>query len=597
MTITALKNTYEQRVIQNAEIAQKLRNKYNRYAIIRLVAFIGGIGLGLWISDFGIIPIALYLIGFIVFFGRFMIWHERIATSRRHHETLKNLNERELKYLNLETTDFDGGKFYEDALHPYAVDLDIFGDYSLFQYINRSFTSLGKERLADFLKTPANIQEIQDRQDAFKELSPKLNWRQDLGVYSFETEDSQSEIADLLYWLKQDDFITNKAWLRIAMLVLPILTLTALILSIFLIPYQIGVGLMIVQTLILRQYLQHINKTHAQTAQADKFLKKYARMIGHIENETFESEKLKVVQQAFFAENTSASKSLKQLSYIISQLNVRFNIFAFFLSVTVLWDFQWIKRLEDWKKRLQNALPEWFEALKEFEAINSLGTLHYNHPDWNFPVLSSDAEKIVAKDIGHPLIHRDKRINNDFEIPHKGHLKLVTGSNMAGKSTFLRTIGINIVLATTGAPVCAQRFELPLLEVYTSMRTQDALHESTSSFYAELKRLKVIIEAVETKENVFFLLDEILKGTNSNDRHKGSKALIQQLIKTKGMGIIATHDLDLWVLENEHPNQVENLCMEVEVNDQELVFDYKLKKGVSKSFNATYLMRNMGIRI
>lgn len=597
MIITELKNTYQQRVTQNTELAQQLRNKYNRYAIIRLVAFIGGIGLGLWISDFGIIATTLYIVGFIVFFGRFMIWHERIATRRRHHETLKDLNERELKYLNLETADFDGGKSYEDALHPYAVDLDIFGDYSLFQYINRSFTSLGKERLANFLKTTASIQEIEQRQAAFKELSPKLDWRQYLGVYSFETEDSQSEIADLLYWLKKDDFITDNKWLRLAMWVLPILTLAAIILSFFLIPYQVAVAFVILQTLILRQYLERINKIHTQTAQADKFLKKYARIIGHIEKETFEADKLKEVQQAFFAENTSASKSLKQLSYIISQLNLRFNIFAFFLSSTVLWDFQWIRQLEDWKKRLRNALPEWFEALKEFEAINSLATLHYNHPDWNFPTLSTDGEKITAKEIGHPLIHRDKRINNDFEIPHKGHLKLVTGSNMAGKSTFLRTIGINIVLATTGAPVCAQRFDLPLLEVYTSMRTQDALHESTSSFYAELKRLKVIIEAVETKENVFFLLDEILKGTNSNDRHKGSKALIHQLIKTKGMGIIATHDLDLWVLEGEHPDQVENLCMEVEVNDQELVFDYTLKKGVSKSFNATYLMRNMGIRV
>jgi DNA mismatch repair ATPase MutS len=207
------------------------------------------------------------------------------------------------------------------------------------------------------------------------------------------------------------------------------------------------------------------------------------------------------------------------------------------------------------------------------------------------------ADLVSAQQLGHPLIHRDQRIANEVVLPTQGHIKLLTGSNMAGKSTFLRTVGLNIVLAMTGAPVCAREMQVPLLKVYTSMRTQDALHESTSSFYAELKRLKVIIEAVEADDKVFFLLDEILKGTNSRDRHTGSKALIKQLIQQGGAGIIATHDLELGSLEAQYNGTIENWCMEVAIDKDQLYFDYLLKKGVSKSFNATVLMRNMGIKI
>jgi DNA mismatch repair ATPase MutS len=266
------------------------------------------------------------------------------------------------------------------------------------------------------------------------------------------------------------------------------------------------------------------------------------------------------------------------------------------LNIATLWDLKYIWQLEKWKAEQKEFLPKWFDSLAEFEAILSLSTLYYNNPDWVFPTIQDDSN-VIAKELGHPLISAQKRICNNIDIPTKGHIKLVTGSNMAGKSTFLRTVGLNIVLAMCGAPVCAKEMTLPSLKVYSSMRTQDALHESTSSFYAELKRLKFIIEAVESEGNIFFLLDEILKGTNSNDRHTGSKALIRQLIKSKGSGIIATHDLELGNLEVQSEGAIENLRMEVEIKDDKLFFDYKLKKGVSESFNATLLMKNMGIRI
>ena len=256
----------------------------------------------------------------------------------------------------------------------------------------------------------------------------------------------------------------------------------------------------------------------------------------------------------------------------------------------------WVLRLENWKALQKKQLPEWFDALQEFEGILSLATLFYNNPDWVFPKINN-TPTLVAKAMGHPLIGSSSRICNDLEMPTTGHIKLITGSNMAGKSTFLRTAGLNIILAMSGSVVCAKAFSLPPLQVYSSMRTVDALHESTSSFYAELKRLKIIIEAVDAQSNIFFILDEILKGTNSNDRHTGSKALIKQFIYSNGSGLIATHDLELGSLESSYDGAIENLCMEVEVEKGKLLFDYKIKKGVSQSFNATQLMKDIGIRI
>jgi DNA mismatch repair ATPase MutS len=355
---------------------------------------------------------------------------------------------------------------------------------------------------------------------------------------------------------------------------------------------------------ILRQTKEQVDKAHVQTTYAEKTLAHYARLLRHIEGQGFETARLQGLHRLLeLPEGKLASDAIHRLSYIIGQLNVRYNFFAILLNLGGLWELQWVFRLERWKSRLKTRLPQWFEAIAEFEALSSLGNLSCNNPEWAFPTLHNEA-RMEGEALGHPLLHRDKRVSNDIAVPTDGHIKLVTGSNMAGKSTFLRTVGLNIVLAMAGAPACARRLALPPLQVYTSMRTQDALHESTSSFYAELKRLKLIIEAVEAgadrqppEPQAFFLLDEILKGTNSNDRHTGSKALIKQLIRSRGSGIIATHDLELGQLEASANGAVENLRIEVEIKDGKLYFDYKLKKGVSQSFNATLLMKQMGIKI
>lgn len=595
-----LVETYKERTSNFNIVVAHLEKKYQRYTWVRLIAFIAGVALIILVGSFhfllGIGATILFLLGFY----RFVHWHQQIKDAENHNRVLGQLNQDELARLNHELDSFEDGKAFIDVLHPYIVDLDIFGPFSIFQYFNRTGTLVGKQRLAQYLSNPAAKSEILLRQDAIKELTPQIDWRQHFQAFGVNAEDKVEHLKAIEIWRTSENFVLNSSIYKLSLYLIPLWSIIFLITIAPIYPWFITLCCLIPAGLILRQTLSKVNQAHIQTAEIGKILKIYSNLIQWVEDAEFNSEKLKADQSSFFAGGKRASNKLKQLAYRIEQLNVRFNPFAILLNFFFLWDLHWMFRLEKWKVENKELLPRWFDALPEFEAISSIATTHYNNPDWYFPEIISQPI-LDAQSIGHPLIHSSSRVSNDFKMPFEGHLKLVTGSNMAGKSTFLRSVGVNMVLAMSGSPVCAKRFQVPLVQVYTSMRTQDALQESTSSFYAELKRLKFIIEAIENQVDrpyyPYFLLDEILKGTNSNDRHIGGKALIKQLIRAKGAGIIATHDLELGVLEEQYGGAIENLCMEVEIIDSQLHFDYKLKKGVSNSFNATILMQEMGIAI
>ena len=590
-----MQDLYKTRSEEFGKKAAELKSKYNRFSIIRLIIFFIGAAIFVWLWSYGWLA-GIYALLFIGGFARFVYWHQDIQREQRHFENLSLVNKNEIKYWNYNFTEFDSGEQFMDTQHPYSIDLDVFGPHSFFQYTNRGCTSIGKKCLADWLSEPAAVEEILLRQEAIQELKDQLDWRQDFQALGMATEDDINHLEALKQWMKTPPFVSNSSFLQIAKIFTPILGIVGVLLWIYYIPWYYAILFFLPAGYILKKTLNQVNETHEQTAKAEKILAHYAKLIGHIENQNFTSKKLKDLQSIFLVGEKNASTSVKKLSYIIQQLNVRYNAFAMLLNIFTLWDLHWVSRLEKWQAAQKEQLPEWFDSLEEFEAVLSLATLFYNNKDWIFPNVN-DSKELVAIQMGHPLLSSTSRICNDLKMPTDAHIKLITGSNMAGKSTFLRTAGLNVVLAVSGSPVCAEEFSLPPLQVFTSMRTVDALHESTSSFYAELKRLKVIIEAVEEQPNIFFLLDEILKGTNSNDRHTGSKALIQQFIDSKGSGLIATHDLELGGLEASSEGAIENLCMEVEVDNGKLIFDYKIKKGVSQSFNATQLMKQMGIKI
>jgi membrane protein implicated in regulation of membrane protease activity len=590
-----LQELYKKRQNDFAAKAAELKQKYIRFSIIRLVIFFMGTAMFTFLWSYGWAAV-LFLVVFLAAFARFVYWHQAIQRDQIHHENLAKVNENEVDYLSYQFNQFDSGEQFMDTQHPNSIDMDLFGAYSFFQYCNRSNTSIGKKCLANWLSHPAKMEEISLRQESVQELQQQLDWRQNFQALGMSTEDSVNHLEALEKWLQMPPFVSNSSLLKMAMYIAPILGIAGVVLWLFYIPWQLAILFYVPAAIFLKMTLDKVTATHVQTDKAEKILAHYARLIHHLEGEKFSSKKLHDLQSVFFVGNENASTSVKKLSYIIQQLNVRSNPFAIVLNVFTLWDLHWVNRLEKWQALQKDHLLKWFDALQEIEAILSFSTLYYNHPEWIFPKVENKNE-LVAKQMGHPLIDGKERVCNDLMMPTEAHIKLITGSNMAGKSTFLRTAGLNIILAMSGSVVCAKEFSLPPLQVYTSMRTVDALHESTSSFYAELKRLKIIIEAVDAEQNIFFILDEILKGTNSRDRHTGSKALIQQFINSKGSGLIATHDLELGSMEAKSAGAIENLCMEVEVHEGKLKFDYTIKKGVSQSFNATLLMKQMGIRI
>ncbi len=595
---------YQQRQQQFSEEAKKLRKRYDRFSWVRLAVFFGSVGTGVFLGTLHWLALTAFVFLFLGGFYRLMKWHGQMLADAKHLQRLAEINAEEIKALQHDCSVFPSGKFYLDVDHPNALDLDLFGDYSFFQYCCRATTVIGRDRLADYLSKPAPVAEIKLRQEAISELKPLLDWRQHFRAYGNEVKDNPSHLKMLTDWLRDEDLVRGNGFLKAAFLLAPAWFLICLLLWFFYLPWQVFLLVWLVPPgYILGKTKEKVDRVHLRTTYTDEMLSRYAGLLQHIEKQGFTSVKLKGLSKSLAAGGQSAAQQLQRLSYIISQLNVRYNFFAIFLNLILLWDLRWVFRLENWKAQQRDNLPVWFEALCGFEALGSFANMWFNNPNWVLPKINETAV-FEARELGHPLIHAESCVCNDLAMPVRGHIKLITGSNMAGKSTFLRTVGINIVLAQAGAPVCAEKLVLPPMQVYSSMRTVDALHESTSSFYAELKRLKVIIEAVKDarepgdhKLPVFFLLDEILKGTNSVDRHTGSAALIRQLIHLKGGGLIATHDLELGRLEAESGGAVENLCMEVEVKNGELDFDYKLKKGVSKSFNATLLMRRMGIDV
>jgi DNA mismatch repair ATPase MutS len=317
-----------------------------------------------------------------------------------------------------------------------------------------------------------------------------------------------------------------------------------------------------------------------------------------VEERDFSAGYLVDLQQELSPMGIKAGRRLQALARLLVQFDRRLNmIMGVVLNSLLMWDLQCILRLEKWKSANADKVPKWFRVLGEFDALNSLANFRFNIPETVFPVICQGDSFIEAESISHPLIPAVENISNDVKIGGHGEFMLITGSNMAGKSTFLRTIGVNMVLAGAGAPVLAERMAWKPVPILTSMRVRDSLSSRESTFYAELKRLRMIIEVLKSGKEVMIILDEILKGTNSRDKHFGSEMFIRQLVREGAVGLIATHDLELSSLEKEFPGKIRNYSFEVQIDQQEFIFDYKLREGVCKTLNATELMKKMGISI
>ncbi len=543
--------------------------------------------------------IATGILGFSVFVY-LVIRHAKLYKEKKWFEALKAINETELALLEGKTTGIPGGEEYVDNRHPFTSDLDIFGEGSLFQRINRSATVAGQKLLAIKLSNPdRNAKELIRRQKAINELKNKPVWRQQFQAHGKLANDDNFTVENFLNWAEDTTVICNKLFYKFMLIITPVLGFgVILLISTGYLGFGAFLLFLILPFLVVGGKISMINKLHQQLGKKTETLRKFGDMFRMIESEQFTSELLVENKNMTASEGKSAHAVIENLSRITASFDYRLNILVgFFLNIFFLWDIRQCIRLEKWKKKYGHQMKITFNVLSQFDELASLAGFAFSHPDAVFPVFSENDFILEAEDARHPLINKEKNVGNGIDIHGWGKFQVVTGANMAGKSTYLRMVGVNMILAMTGAPVLAKTFKMLPVEVHTGIKTSDSLQDGESYFFAELKRLKEIITRLENGEQVFVLLDEILRGTNSVDKHRGSEGLLRQLVHLGASGMIATHDIALGELQKVFPEQIINKCFEVDIKNDELLFDYKIRDGISKNTNATVLMKKMGITV
>ncbi len=600
MDTTTAAEFYKERVaILSKELAH-LKKASSRIAWIRLCVFIATAFAIYQLWGSGVVLLLCIALAGIAAFLFLLSLNTDNKKKQANMERLIYLNKEEIEILNHNYLHRETGEHFNIPTHAYANDLDIFGKASLYQYINRTTSEQGKQLLATHLLAAQPTAFIVQQQEAVKELATKPVWLQQFSAYGLSNIVTQATQKRINHWLqeKQTSF-TWRGWQWLANIYTAI-TLTSFVLYITdVIPSNAFYLLTFIYFLFSFYQSKKIHATYLLLSKVVDEVATLWQQLDWLEKEPFENKYFNELKQGIQPnQQTSAATEILALKKILDRFDARLNVFAFyFLNSFLLWDTRQMLALIDWKKRNAGYVNKWFDAIAATEVTISLATLHYNQPMFCFPDISNQHFVFEGKAIGHLLIPAAKRVSNSFILVGTGKTALVTGSNMGGKSTFLRSVGVNTVLALMGSPVCAERFTISNIELMSSMRIADNLAESTSTFYAELKKLQTIIEAVKENRKVFILLDEILRGTNSLDRHTGSKALIKQLIQQHAVAIIATHDVELANMESNFPQAISNYHFDVQVANDELYFDYKLKDGICQSLNASILMRKIGIEM
>jgi hypothetical protein len=535
-----------------------------------------------------LIPILLVGTGIFVYL---VSNHSDLKYERDKYRELIRINETEIAVLNRKFHNLPTGEEFENPVHLYSQDIDLFGKGSFFQYLNRTALTEGSHKLA-YILLENNIDGIEAKQNAIKELAEKADWRQNFSALAtlVHTENRSNVI---LNWLKNyQAFVPGiMKWLPWVFSAISIAVITGFFLD-YVSGIQLGlwffVGLAITGT-----YLKRINLLSASVSKVQDTFHQYYQLLALIETTAFSSELLKEKKDLVTSEKNKASLILKKFSKAIDALDQRNNmIFGVIGNGFLLWDLRQSYKLEKWILEHGSHVEKWFEAIEFMDAYNSLGNFSFNHPAYVYPKLNRDAFITETTQLAHPLLDPEKRIANDFSIG-KEQFFIITGANMAGKSTFLRTVSLHILMANIGLPVCAASCNYSPIKLITSMRTTDSLTDDESYFFSELKRLKFIVDEIK-KDKYFIILDEILKGTNSTDKAIGSRKFIEKLVGSQSTGIIATHDLSLCEVSEELP-QVKNYYFDAEIINNELHFDYKFKTGVCQNMNASFLLKKMEI--
>ncbi len=585
-----LASFYEDQIKQHAAALSKVKEQLVVSSILRLLVFIGAAIAISFLFGNSKLVLAIALVA-VVLFLLLISRHTNLQYKRDILLALKQINETEIKVLKRDFYDLSDGEEFKDPTHFYSQDVDLFGKGSFYQYSNRTVLEEGSKALASMYKANA-IDNIVEKQQAIVELSKEPEWRQKFSAIASLTQ-TKTSTKSIQKWLSDYSPFVPKI-MRYLSLCFSILSLV--LFALYFLGYLSGWMLLLqllIGFVISGLYLGKIRNLGHHSSKIQSTFQQYNKLLQCIEEIDFKSQLLKEKKELIQSEGKKASLILKDFSKLLGQIDQNNNVFyLIFGNGYFLRGLATSYQLEEWIKKYGSAVQDWFELVAFFDAYISLGTFVFNHPNYTFPKISADKGVLQSIDAGHPLVDPEKSVLNNFKIDNEQFF-IITGANMAGKSTFLRTVSLHIVMANIGLPVCAKEVVYHPTKLITSMRTTDSLTDDESYFFSELKRLKFIVDQIK-KDRYFIVLDEILKGTNSTDKAEGSRKFVEKLVDSKSTGIIATHDLSLCEAAHTLP-QIENHYFDAEIIDNELHFDYKFKTGICKNMNASFLLKKMNI--
>ena len=591
---------YTSRIAETAKELTNIKKRILHISLLRIVFFLAGITavIALFHAGTGVL-IGAVCCTFLPFLALIKL-HNRFFARKEWLETQEQINRNELKGLEGDFSGFDEGKEFVNPEHPYSFDLDLFGRNSLFQAINRTCTHIGKQTLARWMQEHLTQKElIELRQQGVRDMSERNEFHEEFRITGLVNHGKTSDVEEIRRWSESPSNLLHATWVKLTLWGVPLINIALLAGGLTGICSISWFGLMFMLFVII-SFAVIKKATLVQQTYGEKLktMNSYAKLIALARQQVWKSAEVQQLIERLNIDGHSPAEALMQLSKELDRLDLRNNQLLYvILEGSIFFQLRQVVRIERWKERYGHHLMQWLETVGELDALCSLGTFAYNHPDYSYPSISDKPFQFIATAMGHPLMPAEQCVKNDALIPSRPFFLIITGANMAGKSTYLRTIGVNYLLACIGCPVCCKQLTLYPAQLITSLRTSDSLTDNESYFFAELKRLKRIIDLLNEGHELFIILDEILKGTNSADKQKGSLDLIRQFMHLQTNGIIATHDLLLGTLAEQFPDKIRNYCFEADIKENELSFSYKLREGVAQNMNACFLMRKMGIII
>lgn len=603
-----VRELYVERLEQRQRSIAVLRDRERRISTFRLLAIAATIAIAFWDWRAALVTLAAFVV--------LVVLHERAVRTRTRAENGAKFYERGLARIDDRWPGLgDPGTDFADDHHPYAGDFDLFGRGSLFELISVAVTPAGRRRLASWLKEPSrDADEIRARQAAVAELREKVDLREDVAIEAAEIS-REVESAKLDAWGAMEPVHLTAVERGLAF-VLPaatalafLVTLPSLIVKMIEATYpeaSLGyawhvpatplVVLLVISGFVARHLHPKVEPIVMAVERAEPALALLGGVLARIEREPFTSDRMRALHGRLRGSDLRSSEEIRKLRKLVALLDARRNQFFAIFAIVLLWTVHVALAIERWRVRSGARIGDWIEAVAEIEALGSLASFAFEHPSYAMPELVAPGPLFEAQDLGHPLIPADRRVTNSIEMREPLRLLVVSGSNMSGKSTMMRSVGIAAVLAMAGAPVCARGLRLSTTQVGASIRIADSLQENASRFYAEILRIRQVLE-MSTRGPLLYLLDEVLAGTNSHDRRIGAEAIVRGLVERGAIGLVSTHDLALAQIADSLAPKAANVHFEDHIEDGKVVFDYRMRPGVVTKSNALELMRSVGIEV